>query len=201
MPTQEGKAELGQAAPTQSPHFTSWPAHPHQPAATRCSWDQTPTSASPEPLHPPAHPHPPARSLTSICHSGAGSWQAALAPLHLCSRGDAGRSNAQFPRMSPNCACLRLRKEAGVPPLSLSGSGLLHSPFPPTPIRLANPATGFPAGDSLQRQSMLCLHISAMGTRHRQEGPTHRVPSQGTVGSRRWVALTSPSLLPLLRRS
>lgn len=126
----------------------------------------------------------------------AGSWQAALAPLCVCSGGDAGRSNAQFPRMSPNCACLRLRKEAGVPPPSLSGSGPLHSPFPPTPIHRANPAIGFQAGGCLQRQSALRLCISAMGTKHRQERPTRHVPSWGTVGSRRWVALTPPSLLP-----
>lgn len=196
VPTQERKAELGQAALTQSPRFASWPAHPYQPAATRCSQDQTPTSASLEPLHPPVHPRSPAHSLTSICHPGAGSWQAALAPLHFCSQRDASRSNAQFPQMSPNCACLRLRKEAGVPPPSLSGSGPPHSPFPPTPLRLANLAIGFRTGGYLQRQSVLHLRMSAMGTRHTQGGPTHRVPRQGTVGSRRWLAFTSPSLLP-----
>lgn len=80
-------------------------------------------SASPKPPHPFLSLHLPPL---------AGLWQAALAPLRVCSQGDAGGRNAQFPRMSPNCACLRLRKEAGVSPPSLSGSGPMHSPFPPT---------------------------------------------------------------------
>lgn len=165
----------------------------------------------------PSHPLQPGPD-THVSISGApapacpSSLPSSFVNLHLPPRGwlvasSAGTaalllpSNAQFPQMSPNCACLRLRKEAGVPPPSLSGSGPPHSPFPPTPLRLANLAIGFRTGGYLQRQSVLHLRMSAMGTRHTQEGPTDHVPRQGTVweAGGGWLLPLHP-FSPLLRR-
>lgn len=68
----------------------------------------------------------------------AGLWQAALARLRICSRGDAGRSNAQFPRMSPNCACLRLRRRLEF--LLLHCQDLVYCTAPSCPLPSALPA-------------------------------------------------------------
>lgn len=142
-------------------------------------------SASPKPPHPSS---PTSSFLSLHLPPAAGSWQAALAPLRVCSQGDAGGRNAQFPRMSPNCACLRLRKEAGVSPPSLSGSGPMHSPFPPTVRANSHPPCQPGAWVSGRR-----LFAEAEHPKSPSFSPGHRARP---TGSRRWVSLASPPLLP-----
>lgn len=143
-------------------------------------------SASPKPPHPSS---PTSSFLSLHLPPLAGLWQAALAPLRVCSQGDAGGRNAQFPRMSPNCACLRLRKEAGVSPPSLSGSGPMHSPFPPT------------VGANSHPPCQPCAWVSGRRLFAEEEHPKSPNSSPGhrarPTGSRRWVSLTLPSLLPM----